>query len=99
MEKKYKIRIECTDAEEQQRFDEELEGGVECDGFVLIAKKGEHKGSAILHDINMIDLACLIAGNDDLMEASIIAKALAEARERKMKSAGNDLHKLLDLLR
>lgn len=46
----------------------------------------------------MIDLACLIAGNDDLMEASIIAKALAEARERKMKSAGKDMRKLLDLL-
>lgn len=44
MEKKYKIRIECTDAEEQQRFDEELEGGVECDGFVLIAKRANTKG-------------------------------------------------------
>lgn len=66
--------------------------------FCADRKKGEHKGSAILHDINMIDLACLIAGNDDLMEASIIAKALAEARERKMKSAGKDMRKLLDLL-
>lgn len=98
MEKKYKIRIECTDAEEQQRFDEELGGGVECNGFALITNKSEHKGSALLHDISMIDLACLIAGNDELTEASIIAKALVEARERKMKSAGNDLHKLLDLL-
>ena len=98
MEKKYRIRIECTDAEEQKRFDEELEDGVECDGFALIANKGKTKGSAILHDISMIDLACLIAGNEDLMEASIIAKAMDEAHERKVKSAGKDLHKLMNLL-
>lgn len=98
MEKKYRIRIECTDAEEQKRFDKELEDGVECDGFALIANKGKLKGSAILYDISIIDLACLIEGNDALMEAAIIAKGLDEAHERKTKSAGKDVRKLLDLL-
>lgn len=98
MKKKYRIRIECTDAEEQQKLDEKLKCGIECDGFALIANKSETTGSTLLLDISMIDLACLIAGNEDLTEASIIANALVEARDRKMKSVGNDLHKLFNLL-
>lgn len=98
MEKKYRIRIECTDAEEQQKLDEKLKCGIECDGFALIANKSKTTGSTLLLDISMVDLACLIAGNEDLMEAAIIANGLDEAHERKMKSVGNELHKLLDLL-
>ena len=54
-------------------------GGVEGDGFAIIANKGKG-GQTVIHGVSNIDLACIIAGNDELMGASVIAKALREAR-------------------
>ena len=55
-------------------------GGVECDGFAILANKGKG-GTNVIHGISNIDLAALIAGNDEMMAASVIAKALREARD------------------
>lgn len=54
-------------------------GGVECDGFAIIANKGKG-GQVVIHGISNLDLACLIAGNNEMMGVSVIAKALREAR-------------------
>ena len=54
-------------------------GGVECDGFAILANKGKG-GTNVIHGISNIDLAALISGDDEMMAASVIAKALREAR-------------------
>ena len=74
----YRITVEVIGDEKDQEIGNFIRRGVECDGFAIIANKG--KGAqAVIHGVSNIDLACIIAGNDEMMAASVIAKALREA--------------------
>ena len=75
----YRITVEVIDDEKGHELGDSLRGGVECDGFAIIANKGK-SGQVSIHGISNIDLACIIAGNDEMTGASVIAKALREAR-------------------
>lgn len=74
----YRITVEVIGDEKGHEIGDSLRG-VECDGFAIIANKGKG-GQTVIHGISNLDLACLIAGNHGLMGASVIAKALREAR-------------------
>ena len=76
----YRITVEVIGDEKDHEIGDSLRGGVECDGFAIIANKGKG-GQTVIHGISNLDLACIIAGNDDLMGASVIAKALREAKD------------------
>ena len=76
----YRIKMEVLDPENGHPFlESESSEVVECDGFVLMLTQGGNKGKVIIHDINTMDMANLIAGHDDVLRASIIAKALRDA--------------------
>ena len=75
----YRITVEVIGDEKGCEIGNSLQGGVECDGFAIIANKGEG-GQTVIHGVSNIDLACIIAENDVMMGASVIAKALREAR-------------------
>lgn len=55
-------------------------GGVECNGFAILCDKGDCS-SAILHHVSNIDVACAIAGDGNLMAASLIAQAMHEGKK------------------
>lgn len=74
----YRITVEVIGDEKGHELGDSLRG-VECDGFAIIANKGK-SGQVAIHGISNIDLACIIAGNDEMTGASVIAKALREAR-------------------
>ena len=77
----YRITVEVIgDEKEQCKFGDSLRGGVECDGFAILANKGK-SGTTIIHSISNIDMAAIIAGSDEMMATSIIAKAMREARD------------------
>ena len=76
----YRITVEVIGDEKDHEIGDSLRGGVECDGFAIIANKGKG-GQTVIHGISNLDLACIIAGNDELMGASVIAKALREAHD------------------
>ena len=76
----YRITVEVIGDEKDHEIGNTLREGVECDGFAIIANKGK-SGQMVVHSMNHLDLACLIAANDDLMGASVIAKALREASD------------------
>lgn len=76
----YRITVEVIGDEKDHELGDSLRGGVECDGFAILANKGK-SGTNVIHGISNIDLAAIIAGNDEMMGASIIAKALREARD------------------
>ena len=72
--------------------------GISCDGFV-IAANGEHNSSVAIHNVNQMDIATMIAASAELTSASIIAKALREAKtilanEKKGEAAKRLLEKL-----
>ncbi len=75
----YRITVEVIGDEKGHEIGDALQGGVECDGFAIIAKDGEG-GYVVIHSFSNIELACMIAGNDHLMGLSVIAKALREAK-------------------
>lgn len=74
----YRITVEVI-GDEKTKLGNCLRG-VECDGFAIIANKGEGVTTTI-HNISNFNLAAIIAGSDELMGASVIAKALREARD------------------
>ena len=74
----YRITVEVIGDEKEHELGDSLRGGVECDGFAIIANKGKG-GTTAIHAISNIDLAAIIAGSDEMMAASVIAKALREA--------------------
>lgn len=76
----YRITVEVIGDEKGPKLGDSMRGGVECDGFAIIANKGKG-GTTAIHGISNIDLAAIIAGSDELMGASVIAKALREARD------------------
>lgn len=82
---KYRIRIESMDHDEV--LDSEFVEGIKCDGFVVLAHKGEGCQVAI-HDVNVDMISDMIAGSRKVMAASVLAKGKRKAadmlREDKM---------------
>ena len=74
---KYRIKIEVLDPNETIK--EELQAGVECDGFFLGMDIGDANRS-IISNLSIVDIAAIIAPDTKLLEAAIIARAMDEAR-------------------
>lgn len=90
----YRIKVEVVGDEKGREIDETLRGGVECDGFAIIANQGKG-GTVCLHAISNIDLAAHIAGSGALMASSLIAHAIREGK----KYIREDNNPLADLLK
>lgn len=83
----YRIKVEMIGEEQEgTRVPVALREGVECDGFAILTTKGED-GRTSLHNITAIDLATLIAQNDETMGAAIVAKALRDSIAIKKEKA------------
>ena len=74
---KYRIKIEALDPNETIK--EDLQTGVECDGFFLGMNTGDNNRS-IINNLSIVDIAGIIAPDTKLLEAAIIARAMDEAR-------------------
>ena len=75
---KYRIKVELLDPKE--KVSEELQAGVECDGFFLGLDFGNDKSRSVIGNLSIIDIAGIIAPDTKLLEAAIIARAIDEAR-------------------
>lgn len=91
----YRIKVEVIGDEKDSEVVNRLREGVECDGFAIIANEGK-RGKTLIHDISIIDLACIIEGSDELMGASVIAKALREAHAITENKSSKILAGILD---
>jgi len=67
---------------------------VDCNGFVILCDKGD-RGTSIMHNVSNIDIAHALAGNGNLMAASLIALAMREGR----KYIQEESNPLVDLLK
>ena len=85
---KYRIRIESMDHDEV--LDSEFVEGIECDGFVVMAHKGEGCQVAI-HQVNVDMISNMIAGSRKVMAASVLAKGKREAADLLRKDEMGDL--------
>ena len=85
---KYRIRIESMDHDEV--LDSEFVEGIECDGFVVLAHKGEGCQVAI-HNVNVDIISDMIAGSRKVMAASVLAKGKREAADMLRKNEMGDL--------
>lgn len=85
---KYRIRIESMDHDEV--LDSEFVEGIECDGFVVLAHKGEGCQVAI-HNVNVDMISDMIAGSRKVMAASVLAKGKREAADMLRKDDMGDL--------
>lgn len=74
---KYRIKIEALDPNETIK--EDLQAGVECNGFFLGMNTGDDNRS-IINNLSIVDIAGVIAPDTKLLEAAIIARAMDEAR-------------------
>ena len=90
---KYRIRIESMDHDEV--LDRDYVEGIECDGFVVLAHKGEWCQVAI-HQVNVDMISDMIARNRKVMAASVLAKGKREAADMlRMDEMGDMLGRLL----
>ena len=85
---KYRIRIESMDHDEV--LDSEYVEGIECDGFVVLAHKGECCNVAI-HQVNVDIISSMIAGNSKMMAAGVLAKSKREVADMLRKDKMDDL--------
>lgn len=76
---KYTIRIEGGDIMEHMRT-------VECDGFAILAMNDPDVGDVTLHEINLLELAALIASSKDMRDAAKLAAALEQIHPGKQLS-------------
>ena len=74
---KYRIKVEVLDPNETIKDD--LQAGVECDGFFLGMDTGDDNRS-IISNLSIVDIAGIIAPDTKMLEAAIIARAIDEAR-------------------
>jgi len=85
---KYRIRIESMDHDEV--LDSEYVEGIECDGFVVLAHKGEGCQVAI-HQVNVDMISDMIAGSRKVMAAGVLAKCKREVADMLRKDEMGDL--------
>ena len=79
---KYLIRVESMDHDEQ--LNQEYQDGIECDGFVIMADKGEG-ATVALHEVNVDTISDMIQGESKLRQAAILADAKRKIVEIAMK--------------
>ena len=77
---KYRIRVEVLDANE--KLDDRLIAGIECEGYCIAAEK-EVGGVVSIQDMSVFDIASAITKSTELLNAAIIAKAMEEGRQMK----------------
>lgn len=77
---KYRVKMEIIDGSVPDEEDKVMMEGVECEGFTLLAVTDavNAKGVAIHHDVNLQDLAYMMASDDPTMKAAHLAKALLD---------------------
>ena len=85
---KYQIRIESMDHDEV--LDSEYVDGIECDGFVVMANKGDRCQVAI-HQVNVDTISDMIAGSRKVLAASVLAKGKREAADMLRMDGMDDL--------
>ena len=92
----YRIRVEVI-GEEKEEYKIGEDTCVDCDGFVIMGhrKQKDEPDDVYIHNISNIDIATMIACNRNVMAASLIAKAMREARE----IIQEDRNPLADLLK
>ena len=92
---KYLIRVQSMDMDE--KMDGEYTEGMEVDGFVIMADRGDRDTVAI-HHMNVDGISDIILHNDKLMSAGILAKAKKEITQiAKREMTAGALGKLLGL--
>ena len=79
---KYLIKVESMDGDEQ--LDQRYQKGIECDGFVIMADKGEGATTS-LHKVSIDTISDMIQGDSKLTQASILADAKRRIMEIAMK--------------
>lgn len=79
---KYLIKVESMDHDEQ--LDQWYQKGIECDGFVIMADRGEG-GTAALHGVSVDTISDMINGDSKLMQAGILADAKRRIMDIAMK--------------
>ena len=95
MENTYHIKVEVIGKEDENgKIDQGLKDGIECNGFVILGNR-EDDSTSVIHHLSLIDMAFLILKEEKFMQASIIAKAMEEAKDWGRKSSSN----LLELLK
>lgn len=97
---KYLIRVESMDHDEQ--LDQRYQKGIECDGFVIMADKGEGAMTS-MHKVSIDTISDMIQGDSKLMQAAILADAKRRimdiAMKDKAESKAEALKALFDGLR
>ena len=88
-QKKYRVKVEVIDGSGEE-LDNEYIQGIECGAFVLLAIN-EDECETALHDVTTMDIAKAISQSGELMAASVIAKALQEAKSYKNKAKISNL--------
>ena len=87
---KYLIKVESMDMDEA--LDERYTKGIECDGFCIVADKGEDTAVCI-HQMSLQGLAQSFADSPILLAAGHIGKAIKEGNEMKRKEDFGDFLK------
>jgi len=85
---KYRIRIESMDHDEV--LDSEYVEGIECEGFVVLAHKGEGCQVAI-HNVNMDIISDMLSSSKKMMAAGILAKAKVDVKAQLRQDEMGDL--------
>ena len=94
MANRYKVKVELL--EPGIEVSKEMQDGVECEGFALIAMQGEDERSVALEHVTIEEIARAIAGSAELSAASVIARAYKEARSIMAKDKLRSLADMLD---
>lgn len=90
---KYKIRVEALDPAEEMRAEYRM--GIECDSFCIMADLGNNDCKISVHDLNVVDIAYMLAGEDMMLEAAVLAKTMAEAKQLNRDRRGAKLAEML----
>lgn len=78
MANRYKVKVEVL--EPGIEVSKEMQDGVECEDFALIALHGEDEHSVAFEHVTIEEIARAIAGSAEFSAASVIARAYKEAR-------------------
>lgn len=95
---KYLIRVESMDHDEV--LDSKYVEEIECEGFVIMADKGDYAAVA-MHHVSIDNISDMIANESTLAQAAILADAKRRiteiARKDDMAAKGEALKKLLGM--
>ena len=70
--KNYRITIESiSDDKEKHKVPDEIRGGVDCDGFVIMFFTDD-KGAVVIHETNLMKICSAMHSNEHLAKASAL---------------------------